>query len=569
MKGSDLCENSRVCLSKALLNAVSETRTGLEVYHEYFLPFTLVTDDANLSCLRRLPKMEKKVRNTMFKLADPARDPAFFNFTSHHDVNRLAKMLDSEIVIYYTDSSEKNSFLEIYHDFRHLTLRKRKNPTLYFLTTASKQLFKLDSTWDDKINAESYFFSAPQSARTFNLKSGLGIWGRMSQLLEKRSPNFEVANVCQLSLSASRVWEFWNEAVVVVSFCRSLFNQHKSKIRLRTEPKFSYFSTLAVVAPEVDEPTVDALHLQEVKRVVCLFGDNRLCLLNDRFREHVISGLLRTNVQRDRPLSNDYLNEPKVARNEREAAIFELDKKRSARKCNKKNKICKCKLCRSSEFDVNMSKAGPEQLVASELDVRDLLEFLGALDANAEEILERMCELSVASMDIESMTVDADLFSPNPLGSVNYGEIDRAQLEDHVKKVQKPIMIAHLDALGVDDEKKRVLLTAGADSEEAIFRMMTKYWKKILKLQQKCSAAKRKAAAPLYQLIKDYKNAYFQLCEREHSELEALNVQLMPELRQEMNATTLTKAWWQMLPGKLEKALNKLVQQYNVFSFYG
>jgi hypothetical protein len=46
-------------------------------------------------------------------------------------------------------------------------------------------------------------------------------------------------------------------------------------------------------------------------------------------------------------------------------------------------------------------------------------------------------------------------------------------------------------------------------------------------------------------------------------------MELAPELQQDMNATTLTKAWWQMLPGKLEKALNKLINQYNIFSFYG
>jgi hypothetical protein len=133
-----------------------------------------------------------------------------------------------------------------------------------------------------------------------------------------------------------------------------------------------------------------------------------------------------------------------------------------------------------------MSKAGPEQLVTSELDVRDLLQFLGALNKTNENILEQLCELSVASMDIESMTVNADLFSPNLLGAVKYAEIDRAQLGDHVQKVQKPIMIAHVDALGHENDKLRIMLTATADSEEAIFKMMTKYWQKVLKLQKRC-----------------------------------------------------------------------------------
>ena len=570
-QGLDLCDGKRVCLSKALLESVSDVRTGLEVYHEYFLPFTLVSDEANLSCLRRLPRMEKKVRNTMYKLSEPTRDPAFFNFGSHHDLNRLSKMLNKEIVIYFSDSATKMSFLEIYHDFRHLSVRsdQRRQSTLYYLTTAAKELFKCSESFDAVVQGSDYFFCAPQSFRSFNVQSNFGLWARMSQLLEKRGPNFEVSQVCQLSLSASNVYAFWNEVVVIVSFCRSLFVQHESRLRVRQQPRFSYFSTLAVVAPAVDDPSVEALQLESVSRVVCLFGDNKMCLLTKEFAEHVIAGLLKGKSNRDRPLPNDFLNEPKVGGEERRAAAFVLDEKRRSRKCNNKVKICTCSLCSDSEFDANMSKAGPEQLVTSELDARDLLQLLGALDAANEDILEKLCELSVASMDIESMTVNADLFSPNYLGALKYAEIDRGQLEDHVKKVQKPIMIAHVDALGQTNSRLRIMLTAGADSEEAIFRMMTKYWKKVLRLQRRCIREKRKIAAPILGLIQEYKDAFFGVAGREVDELARLNFNLAPELQQEMNASTLTKAWWQLLPGKLEKALNKLIRQYNIFSFYG
>ena len=569
--GADLCDNNRVCLSKALLNGVSDVRSGLDVYHEYFLPFTLVADEVNLSCLRRLPRLEKKVRNTMFKLSDPTRDPAFFNFGSHHDVNRLSKMIKREIVIYYSDSARKMSFLEIYHDFRHLTVDspERRLSTLYFLTTAAKQLYRGSESLDRHVETENYFFSVPATPRTFNLKSPFGLWGRMSQLLEKPAPNFEVGQVCQMSMSAAHVHPFWNEVVVVVTFCRSLFAQHESRIRLRKQPRFSYFSTLAVVAPRSHDTGVEPHQLEAVTRVVCLFADNNMCLLKKEFSDRVVSGLLKSREIRDRPLPNDFMDEPKVGNDERRAAVFALDEKRRSRKCNSKVKICSCLLCSSKDYDANMSKAGPEQLVSSDLDARDLLQCLGSLTTDNETILEQLSELSVASMDIESMTVDADLFSPNLLGAMKYSEIDRAQLGDHVKKVQKPIMIAHVDSFGMDNPKRRIMLTAGGDSEEAIFRMMTKYWKAVLRLQKRCIRKKRKLAAPILKLIQEYKNAYFEVCERELNELTELNKQLAPDLQQEMNSTTLTKAWWQMLPGKLEKAIGKLINQYNVFSFYG
>jgi hypothetical protein len=157
--GADLGDNNRICLSKALLNGVSDVRSGLDVYHEYFLPFTLVTDEVNLSSLRQLPRLEKKVRNTMLKLSDPARDPAFFNFASHHDVNHLSKMIKREKVIYYSDSARKMSFLKIYHDFRHLTVDSpdRRSSTLYFLTTAAKPLCKGTESLDRHVEADFKF----------------------------------------------------------------------------------------------------------------------------------------------------------------------------------------------------------------------------------------------------------------------------------------------------------------------------------------------------------------------------------------------------------------------------
>lgn len=179
----DLCLNKELCLSKALLGAVAVDQSGLEVYHRYFIPYTLVSDEANLSCLRRLPNMEVKVRNTMFKLAEPKKDPAFFTFYSHHDVNRLAKLLNAEIVIYLTDSIAKMSFVEPYHDFRHISLSRKREASLYFLMTASKELFKLPAALDGDVRGDQIFFAQTQSSLNFELRSPFGLLGRMSQLL--------------------------------------------------------------------------------------------------------------------------------------------------------------------------------------------------------------------------------------------------------------------------------------------------------------------------------------------------------------------------------------------------
>ena len=177
-------------------------------------------------------------------------------------------------------------------------------------------------------------------------------------------------------------------------------------------------------------------------------------------------------------------------------------------------------------------------------------------------------------MDVESMTVNADLFSPqiNSDSGLKYAELDKAKLEDHVKKVQKPIMIAQVDAVGYADPKKRIFLVAEEDSEAAIYRMMKKYWRAVLGAQVRCSKAKRKIAKPIFDLVQKYKDAYFATCHLHFDSLVKLSKELptikgVDELK--ISPRSLTLAWWQMLPGKLERAVELLVRQYNIFSFYG
>ena len=53
----------------------------------------------------------------MYNLKEPSKDPAYFNFTSHTDLNRLAKAIKKDIVVYYAHDDGFKIF-EIYHDFR-------------------------------------------------------------------------------------------------------------------------------------------------------------------------------------------------------------------------------------------------------------------------------------------------------------------------------------------------------------------------------------------------------------------------------------------------------------------
>ncbi len=102
-------------MSKALLGNCVQSKSADEVYAEYFRPYTLVDEDTNLSCLKSRPNQEKKNRNSMFDVRHPLKDLVFFNFSVHTDLNRLASVLECDIVIYYTNEMF-DKFFELYHD---------------------------------------------------------------------------------------------------------------------------------------------------------------------------------------------------------------------------------------------------------------------------------------------------------------------------------------------------------------------------------------------------------------------------------------------------------------------
>jgi hypothetical protein len=203
------------------------------------------------------------------------------------------------------------------------------------------------------------------------------------------------------------------------------------------------------------------------------------------------------------------------------------------------------------------------------LDVTDLLQMLGADTKENLKIVERLCQLSVASMDIESMTVTVHVDDPEPV--LKYAAIDDVIMGGYVKKVQKPIMISHIDTLLFEECQEKQLstgktdfeidlltFTAESDCEEDIYKMMKQYWNSVLVCKQKICEEKKRIAQPILDLIAKYNHAHIQFFRY---------WQLSRSPKEDLKAVG--DVWWQSIPGKLQKALAALIQQYEIFSFYG
>jgi hypothetical protein len=501
----------------------------------------------------------------MYSTGDPTKDPGYFNFSSHTDVYRLSKVIEREIVIYFADD-RKFQFFELYHDFRGFSQqtttssdeerKRRKEKTLYYVVTVQRRLYKFSQSLDNIFEGSGYFFALERS-RLYG-REDYGIL--LARLLKVSAPGFPIKSLLDLAFSTERLYALWQKKIILVNFCKSNFNQKELRnSSRRTQPRFSYFFNLGIIGPPGAESVKEA-ELDTFQTAVCFYAESFACILKDPYRVAVLEQYKQT-TRSDKPKKNNFDQIPSVSLEEQRVALAQVAAKKAAKKkaptfdCSKKN--CRCKTCAGEAFSLNMSEAGPERLCSYFLDLKDLMKMMGVDTPEYLGLVDRMCELSLASMDIESMTVKVDLEPPvAEVGGLRYSTVDSASLEGHFKKVQKPIMIAHHDELTADGEV--VIFQAESDAEESIYKMMREYWAHVREQQWAAITEKRKIAFPLLEMLQEYKeahfNVYFDWC---------------AEVGQESDRKLISQAWRVSLPGQMEKRILRLISDYTVFSFYG
>lgn len=617
------------------MNSLSEDESGdcnsgFSLYADYFEKFCVLDEDVNVSCLKRSAKFERSVRKKMYLWKSPEANPAFFDFFSHHDVNRLGSQLSLEIIIYSADSLEAHdSTATVFHDFRCLSYRREgegeKKQRVYLFATKKKQLYSLSSP----LFLTKFFGASDDDGKKFflseDIQLGRGNWlcaleqafcnlgaGRMDSALLKTAASMPTVSEISLVDEYSRLlYDRWKRTVVFVGFCRDLRSgswKHK-----KSASKF-YFVTLSVIADLQSSSggqTLQEMGLfssesgSKAPLVFCVYNNQFVTKLSKEFEEEVLSRHRDTTGRKEKISGRRVLSQPRVTETQRLEAkkLWQQQQRKRSRRAGRGSKarqnfLCKCQTCSSDDFDLNMSLSGPQQLCTAEYSVTELLKMLGCYDADSAALIDRICELSVASMDIESKTVSASVGDPLPGRNVSYREIDSAKLEGHVRKVQKPLMISHSDSLLLE-KKETKIFQASDDSEEAVFKMMSEYWNFVLERQMQAQKVKLELTEPLYKIVNLYRKSFFELGQKwfqsteqeltsksqrlrkeakpnegekkeglEHLEFEADLADALAE-KFEYSLPKLTAAWKATLPGKLEAGLDRLTEQYEIFSFYG
>ena len=545
----ELTDCGRECPAKALLADLSpdpeELLSGRKVYADYFERFLFVDETVCVPSLASAVEQSSssdprraKILDDLFKVAQPREEPAFFSFSSRRDLARLAETTGQDFVVYFVDLHRKQ--LTPFYDPRCVSYDPRPRYRDCYVWTCENRLYSTAGPSArapvPKFPLDKYFSCQPNGPHFVSPLSGVfasslsprGWLGalekallgeevaaglppldeqRDGELLRLRGPGF-------LQGTRSLLWRRWTTPAIVCAFVGLEKSPPRGGGPLRralvSRVALSSFQTVVHVRPDGESPET-SLQNNPATPVICLFAGSCVARLSEPFAECVRRRAAGLSSEKDR-LSNGGLTacwgDPvkKATPAERESAFRLLKAKRqSARsaRLDATEKRCRCSIsCGREDFDDNMSRAGPERLMSGRYCARDLVNMLGASELLApapgspfSDILEEACNLCIASMDLESRTVPvatSSAFSPFPDAE------DETEEEEDVGRffgprrtldtrfVQKPIMLAHADALTADlppSDPGRCFLTVSDDSESAVFDMFSAYWDYVLHSQ--------------------------------------------------------------------------------------
>ena len=486
-----------------------------------------------------------------------------------HLVFYTLAQVDSEDPDYESPSDHR---ILLFRDFRQNFEASR---TRYFvltrnLTGARKMgLFESQESLDPLVDWPGYFFvRGPEHfARSDSVSRGI------LEACGLPPVELDVARLTHLPLKSSELLRaLGGKTALVVGFkgCSGKFPARHPSLRNLTRPARCIFQPVCLVAPPERLVSATRLRADTLDYVVCAFGPDSYCLLKDPFRAEVLKNVYsRSNPDQLRDKvetlevgaggSNLFAQGRAETQQKKSAKVRHRKRKQ---RCDKIRKTCPCPTCRdSTDYDDNMSRGGPEQLLTHKLTLTHLLSLLGMDDPENLGILEELSRLSVAAFDIESMTVKLDHAPPD--GVLPLADIDSASQSQHFLALQKPIMLAHRDGLMSDDEDCPVFVLE-SDEEGGVYQMLRDYWKFVVDRRERCYRAKLELAAPLLASLKEYETVFLKYAADwvdPTAPTPADSVKL--EDREKISG------WRTSLPGRAETQLQQLIERYEIFSFYG
>lgn len=580
--------------------------------------------------------------------------------------------VDHFIVIYWCDRLTNTSMLEYFHDFRCLSpdapIQSNAN-VLFYLVTSEHNLYKikncanefglspLDSFWmPNSTEKKSPYFASSDSSPITTVRH---LGGLIFDILFTSGVTLLNTNVFQ---SIKTIDDLLNnetelretigahlKLLLITTFCRLQVSDGSTKnLRLKRltaknrksrtaalSPSNTYFSTLCCIGGS-DKKTANQLSKMSEEQlnkdviIICLYAGGQMATtLNAAYSRQVLNTIIKpVNTEKNKVLHLDdvtlfkKLNKQHQHQQQQEQNQSDEDDEDEDEDEDNETisyefkKLCSCDSCaNSTTYDINMSTYGPEQLITTSYTARDLLKILGQDSDENIRILDQLLDMSIAAMDIESMTVPLSADKPTSC-AFNYQTIEKdVSVEDHSLYVQKPIMICHMDYLSRDyrttsnsdpSTTKHIFFQSTNDDEASIYSFMKQYWLAVEERHQILCQQKYELSKPLWEIVHAYKNAHYKFhatwCEKyprcctiesnnhdfhhqknydscsstSDSDMDDNNSNedmttscdnLMFDIKYRENIVE--KSWKRSLAGQLAAELKRLISDYCIFSFYG
>ena len=559
---------------------------GKKLFSSYLRSFVLVGMDLNLNAFSRWANGERDFYSSLFGKNDK-KEPKNFSFSNQFDVARLGQMLNLNLIFYCAESEKDLHRLNVFHNYTDFEDPTEPRKSYNFLLTYSGQLFFFFPSPDfkDIVRASLIHITANPEEEVTKLDV-LGLGESLCRLLECEDSFSEsevlskVKSVRDLVYADSGVTEILSTLpaplVVAVYTRRGSISGNKKKkgdgqMFNKCVLEIVYKSDILNYNASGRNSTFKLPSIEEIDFLVSPAGTNALARANNFIREKMygLLGLLSAEDKFDCSYvfsgmspGKDFDDRLRVKR----AKAEEKRRKKYAREGEpekkKRRKIpeenCECKICRDSmaEYEFNMNLEGPEQLLTIDFSCRDLLSLLGLDTEENLAIVNRMVEMSIASFDIESKTVDVDSTKPD---SSQFAELDpQMSVEGHCKKVQRPIMIAHMDALDPGDHPQS--WTVDGDDEKQCYKMFKRYFDNVLMRRNRAESIKYRLCEPLFATLTIWIEELTKFLRERPPD---------PDEKDEHPEVRILAAVRNSLPGRLVKKLGELCHLYVVFSFYG
>jgi hypothetical protein len=481
-------------------------------------------------CHEAVSLMEEDLLAKFYMETDPYKQPKYMDFFRTSDVSKLESAIDARIVI--LQPAARDEFYKI-HDRRiyDSLMGRQEGPTTSFVLdnfrgtgrTRTCDLWLLPEGFKyEQMSTEYIFVSAGTSCvqQDGSLCLLQGLRQVIGLSLEENHQHVEECRSLSslLKCPERRMFALLPAEFILASHIRS---DPCGKSRALRLPERNSFGVLLVQRDPNVAPSSVVQHSS--MPVVCITLENRVYRLKPEFAGPVREGQSR----QQRSIPGQPYPEPMDAASAKrrkkaancDPAYFDYkqlydrddDERReflaSGHEPDVTNESgsCPCPCKEASSWDKNMFRRGPQQLYKTKENLFDLLKMVGIMTPQNKSRIDRCCDLSIASFDVESYASPVSQAGDEDSDFVR-SDVSDQRLPRRVYATHKPALIGLVDQLMMEEGEDPTILEADPNDRRAL---VASFVETLFQRRDAVVTAKYGILSSLFSWTERYKKAHY------------------------------------------------------------